>query len=132
MDPVHETALSGFRRLERELLIRDFMNALNDAPRDDEGAAQIGRFLHAAVVYKPSPHHSAVGRDAVVHVCREVREAFDVFFVEIEHLTVGDEVALAEHTAWVKLEGSPPQELMGFSSFRFEGHLISEWHQVHA
>jgi hypothetical protein len=132
MDPVRETALNGICRLERELLIRDFMTALNDAPHGEPGAAHIGSFLHPDVVYKPSPHRFATGRDAVVRLCREVREAFDVYFIEIANLNVGDAVTLVEHTAWVKLEGAAPQELMGFSSFRVTGHLISEWHQVHA
>lgn len=132
MDPVRETALNGIRRLEREFLVRDLLTALNDAPHDAHGITQIGSFLHPDVVYKPSPHHSATGRDAVVRLCSEVRAAFDVFFLEIEHLVVGDDITLVEHTAWVKLEGTAPQELMGFSSFRFTGHLISEWHQIHA
>jgi hypothetical protein len=130
MDPIRESALSVVRELERELLVRGFIAALND--QQFGASAQLEGFLHPDVTYRPSPTRAARGRDEVLRICEEVHQAFAVFFVRIDTLIVGDEVTLTEHTSRVGLAGGPAHDLMGFSSFRFEGNLIIEWHQIHA
>lgn len=132
MDLKHVSAVSGIRRLEREFLIRDFIEALNVAPRSPEGIARMETLLHPDVVYRPTPTHSARGREAVLRVCQEVRTAFDVLKIEIETLAVGHDTARAEHSVQVKLLGGPLHELRGSSSFRFDSDLIREWHQFPA
>ncbi|WP_455904837.1 nuclear transport factor 2 family protein [Microbacterium sp.] len=131
VDPTRETAGGAICRLERELIVRDFLATFNAAPRDAEGTASIAAFLHPNVVYRPSLCHGAVGRNAVARVCEQVRGAFETFVIEVESLLVGDGVILVEHAMRVGLIGVPVQNLMGFSSFQISGELISEWHQVH-
>jgi hypothetical protein len=132
MDPVPQEASKPICRLERELIIRDFFSTFNNALRNPEGPASIAAFLHPEVVYRPSRCHSAVGRDAVTRVCERLREAFEVFVIEIDSLLVGEELVLVEHAMRVGITDATPQVLMGFSSFRITDGLISEWHQVHA
>lgn len=129
MDPVPQEASKAIRRLERELIIRDFFSTFNDPLRSP---ASIAAFLHPEVVYRPSRCHSAVGRDAVTRVCERLREAFDVFVIKIDSLLVGEELVLVEHAIHVGITDAREQVLMGFSSFRITDDLISEWHQVHA
>lgn len=123
--------MSAIRSFERELSIRGLVAALNDASHRRSDLASVGPFLHPDAVYRPSLRHHAEGRNEVVRVCGEMRDAFVRFELEIVAVIVSEEVSIVEHTAWVQLEGSAALRVMGFSSFRFDGNLISEWHQVH-
>lgn len=131
MDPVPQDAGKAICRLERELIVRDFFSTFNDAFIHRQGTASIAAFLHPDVVYRPSRCHSAVGRDAVTRVCERLREAFEIFVIEIDSLLVGEELVLVEHAIRISTTDAAPQDLMGFSSFRITDDLISEWHQVH-
>lgn len=132
MDPMHESAVGAIRCLERELLVRAFLATLNDSRLSDRHQRAIGSFLDAEVTYRPDLHHHAHGREAVVQIYKDIHGAFDVFHIEIVDLLAAEDLVIVEHRSRVELEGQPPQELMGFSSFRLSGDLISEWHQIHS
>jgi limonene-1,2-epoxide hydrolase len=127
MDPLSKHTLSGIERLELELIVRDFVSVLN-AGCFSEFAA----FLHDDVVYRPSGHQVLRGRTAVVQMCRNVVDAFEVACVEMTNVAVDGDVVLAEEWTRLKLRGKPEHWVMGFSSYRFEGFQISEWRRMHA
>jgi len=129
VDPIHESPHS-ILCLERELLVRDFIAALN--ARRYECSSAIELMLHEDVVYRPATNRCIHGRDAVLRMCDDLHDAFDAFIIAVDSIVAEDELVLVEHTTCAKLETTGIHEVMGFSSFRFQSELIVEWHQVHA
>jgi len=129
MEPTHESSRS-ILCLERELLVRGFIAALNE--RRFSRDCEMELLLHEDVVYRPSASRCVRGRDAVVRMCDDVHDAFEAFILSVDSIVAEHELVLVEHTAWAKLAATGIHEVMGFSSFRFQSDLIVEWHQVHA
>lgn len=127
MGPKEDTVLQGIRMLELELVVRDFIDALNG--RRPTGMEEL---LHPEVVYRPSHRRSAHGRDGVLAVCGEIWRTCEEFGIEITQVAVHHDVVLIEEHLSVTLGTTPPQHLLGFASFRFRGVQIAEWKQIHA
>jgi len=129
VEPIYERP-NGIICLERELLVRDFVAALNER-RFGRGST-IEMLLHEDIVYRPSVGRCVRGREEVMRMCGDVNDAFEAFIMSVDWIIAEHEIVLVEHTTWAKLETTQIQEIMGFSSFRFQNDLIVEWHQVHA
>lgn len=127
MDPVEDSALYGLRRLELELVVHDFISALNG-----RRSAALVEHMHPDIVYRPSHARCAQGRDSVLAVCSGVWAEFDRYDVEVEQLAVRHDIVLVEEGIHVGFENDRQQYLLGFASFRFSGLEIAEWRQIHA
>jgi len=127
VDDICSHAANSIERLELELVVRDFIDVLNDGDGDD-----ISAFLHERVHYRPSPRQVICGRAAVLAMLADVREAFDSMSIRLDTVSVCGQVAVVEQTIELALPGAVAQTVMGFASFGFVGFQIAEWHQVHA
>lgn len=127
MDPLEDNALYGLRRPELELVVHDFVSALNG-----RRFAVLAEHMHPDIVFRPSHSRCAHGRESVLAVCSEIWGAFDRFDVQVEQLAVRHDMVLIEECVSVAVGDAPRQRLLGFASFRFAGLEIAEWRQIHA
>jgi len=127
MDPLEDNALYGLRRLELELVVHDFVSALNG-----RRSAGLAEHMHPDIVFRPSHTRCAHGRESVLAVCSEIWGAFERFDVQVEQLAVRHDMVLIEQCVLVAIDDASPQRLLGFASFRFAGLEIVEWRQIHA
>lgn len=127
MDEIERQAINGIQLLEHELIVRDFVDVLNEGPATDLCA-----FLTEDVSYQASSNHAVRGRRAVLAMITEIRDTFDEWHTSLVDVAVTADVVLAEHALRLRLPGGDTQRLMSFSSFRLTDARITAWHQVHA
>lgn len=125
--PTPGPVLTGLQRLERELIVRDFLTVWNAG-----GSDELGAFLHSDVVFRPALGRVARGRPAVIAMCRDIQGRFQGFRVSIVDLAVSSSSVLVEQEIELEDPDCAPCTLMSFASYRFEGYQISEWRQLSA
>jgi limonene-1,2-epoxide hydrolase len=127
MDDLHREARSAIEALELELIVRDFIDVLNDG-----GIGELSAFLADDVVFRPSRRQLVRGRSSVLAMLEEITHTFDGWRISLVNVAVTGAVVLCEQGMLLKLPSQEEQQwVMSFSSFRVEGFRISAWHQLH-
>lgn len=113
--------------LEKELLVRDFVDALN---RGDQ--RELAPFLAEDIEYRSSPTQVITGRDMVTSMLGEVRRTFEQWDMSLVHVAVLADVVLVEQLLRLALPGHKSSWVTGFASFTLREFHIQAWHQVYS
>lgn len=122
----HPDAMSAIKALELELIVRDFVDVLNDG-----AVSELHPFLTDDVIYRPWPRQIVCGRRAVIGMIEEIASPFEEWRTSLVNVAVTGDVVLAEEGMRLKLPARDPQCVMAFASFRIDGFRICAWHQLH-
>ena len=125
MDAAHDPGVSAIALLESELIVRDFIQLVNDGCIDE-----MSPFLAPDVVYKSSASHGVHGRRAVQAMWEEILATFEWVAIELVEVAVNERLVLAEQQLPLKLPGQRPQQKLGLASFRIRDFQIATWHQL--
>lgn len=114
-------------RLEYELLVRDFLDLL------DEGCwRELRAFLHDDVRFVTSPHRRVEGRERVVSAVAEIREAFEIFDVRVIEMGFGSGSVFAQLQLSIGRSDDQRVEVLSFARFQMRDMQIVEWTQTYA
>ena len=117
---------SGIVALENELLVRDFIDLLNDG-----AVNEMRTFLHPDVTYRAASADVVVGCDAVLAIVRQFLDAFEHVHFRVQSVGLAERIVLVQHHLHVQLPGENVHRLDSFAKFELDGYRIIHWQQVH-
>lgn len=125
MDPMPKNPLTAIERLEQELIVRDFIAAVNGGLRSDDEL-----LLHPLVTYRGSSVTALQGRRSVAEMCSNLREALQGFRFDIVRLVSSDMAVLVEEQVRFTSGDGQVVEVPGFASFQIEDSMIRTWRRL--
>lgn len=127
MSASYDAVSPGIRRLELELVVRDFVTVLNEGCVRD-----LVPFLDEDLTYRASANQIVQGMRGVLAMIADINSTFVVRHTTLDWLAVDDSTVLAQQTIALALPGSRTQTVLGFASYRFRGLRVVEWTQTHS
>lgn len=113
--------------LENELLVRDFIDLLNDG-----AVSELRGFLHPDVQYRASSAPAVSGCDLVLALLQQFLDAFEHVRFRIQTIGLAERIVLVQHLLELQLPGDDRYQLDSFASFELRDYQIVRWQQVHA
>jgi len=127
LDDRSALASDGITQLERELLIRDFVEAMNL-----HDTTALTPFLHREIRYHGGGGQDVNGSRAVLGLYDRMMRRFPQFKLKIDHLTFVENAVFVEETVWVSAAQScAGHTFPAFAAFLIKDFQIVGWNQFY-